>query len=147
MKRLILIAVGIALILNTPVAAQQAGDNVNVLPVVPFDDENPKWKEFKKLSGWHDLGADDKASLKKYKDGDTVKGEDVGLEKGKEYILSRRYERTYVFEKNAKFGTGAYTKTNPLDDFSETFMQYILDGNNLKKTAPEKHKFMKEFVD
>ncbi len=34
MKRLILIVLGIVLILNTPVAAQQASQNIPVLPVI-----------------------------------------------------------------------------------------------------------------
>ncbi len=42
MKRLILITVGIALVLSTPLSAQQAGENINVLPVVP--QSVPDWE-------------------------------------------------------------------------------------------------------
>ena len=42
MKRLILITIGIVIVLNTPVAAQQAGENINVLPVVP--QSVPDWE-------------------------------------------------------------------------------------------------------
>jgi len=40
MKRLILTILGIALVLNTPLSAQQAGENINVLPVVPQNVSN-----------------------------------------------------------------------------------------------------------
>ncbi len=48
MKRLILIVFGIALVLNTPLSAQQASQNIPVLPVIPKIDpetlaENPDW--------------------------------------------------------------------------------------------------------
>jgi len=43
MKRLILIAVGIVLVLNTPAFAQYAGNNIPVLPVVSPADEPDDW--------------------------------------------------------------------------------------------------------
>ena len=40
MKRLILITLGIVLVLNTPVAAQQASQNIPVLPVITEADDD-----------------------------------------------------------------------------------------------------------
>ena len=43
MKRLILMTIGIALVMNTPAFAQYAGNNIPVLPVVSPADEPDDW--------------------------------------------------------------------------------------------------------
>src|SRR5262249_17425429 len=116
-----------------------------------FDDENPKWKQFKALSGWHDVGDAKATSLKKFKDGDHVKGKQLGLaDKETEYVVTRAYGRMYVYKSNAKFGvggsTGDYAKSNPLDDFAETMMQYLVVPDDLKRESLDKYNFMKEFL-
>ena len=111
-----------------------------------FDDENPKWKAWNRISGWNDLGSAGSSSLTKFKDGQTYSGKALGLadEKG-QYVVTRRYGRTYVYNKNANF-MGWYAKTNPKDDFSESMMQYFYNSADFKTNAPDKWKFMDEWV-
>jgi hypothetical protein len=111
-----------------------------------FDNENPKWKEFMALSGWRDLGAD--TLFPTIKNGETAKGSALGItdDPNGDYVVSRQYNRTYVHKADAKFGEGDYTRQNPLDDFAETFMQYMVDPENLRKNAPEKYAFMTQFL-
>jgi Glucose-regulated metallo-peptidase M90 len=45
----------------------------------------------------------------------------------------------------AKFISG-YAQTNPVEDFAESCMNYILNPENLKKETPEKYQFLKENV-
>lgn len=111
-----------------------------------FDDENPKWKEWNKLSGWNDLGGAKDSSLSKFEDGKTYSGKDLGLDdESGQYVVSRRYGRTYVYDKNANF-MGNYAKSNPKDDFSESMMQYFYNSADFKTNAPDKWKFMDEWV-
>ncbi len=111
-----------------------------------FDDENKKWNGWQKISGWNDIGGAKATGLTKFEDGKEYSGKDLGLkdEKGT-YVVTRRYGRTYVYNKNSNF-MGAYAKTNPKDDFSESLMQYFYNPTEFKSKAPEKYKFMDEFV-
>jgi hypothetical protein len=111
-----------------------------------FDDENPRWKEFMAISGWRDLGPE--SAFSSVTDGATAKGKDLGITDDPEgdYVVSRRYEHTWVHKAGAEFGKGPYTQNNPYDDFAETFMQYMYDPDNLKMTAPNKYEFIKQFL-
>jgi hypothetical protein len=110
-----------------------------------FDDENPRWKEFMAISGWRDVGA--ATDFSKVPNG-AAKGKDLGITDDPEgnYVVSRQYGRTWVHKQGAEFGVGSYTQQNPYDDFAETFMQYMHDAANLKRTAPAKYEFIKKFL-
>lgn len=108
-----------------------------------FDDESETWKRFKSLSSWVDAGTARDRRLAQYSNGDTVLGRDLGLadETGR-YVVSRQYGRTWAHREDAQFGIGQYTRANPYDDFAETFMQYFLAGEDLRKLAPDKYRYM-----
>lgn len=111
-----------------------------------FDDENPKWKGFQKISGWNNLGSAKSSSLTKFKDGRSYTGKALGLSDEKaNYTVTRRYGNTYVYKNTANF-MGNYAKSNPLDDFSESMAHYFYDPTTMKTQAPDKYKFMQEWV-
>ncbi len=111
-----------------------------------FDDENPKWKAFQKISGWNNLGSAKASSLAKFTDGSSYSGKDLGLaDETGQYTVTRRYGNTYVYKNTANF-MGNYAKSNPLDDFSESMAHYFYDPATMKTQAPDKYKFMQEWV-
>ncbi|EQC47271.1 hypothetical protein M900_0822 [Bacteriovorax sp. Seq25_V] len=54
------------------------------------------------------------------------------------------YSATYPFFQDNFVSN--YARSNPVEDFAESFTTYILKPNELKKVAPKKYEFIKKFI-
>ena len=52
----------------------------------------------------------------------------------------------YTIASSTAYFVSAYARTNPFEDFAETFREYRYHGSSLKAYAPEKYAFMKNYV-
>lgn len=134
-----------------------------------FDNENPKWAEFKALSGWknmtsrfksissdfingsykpYDGHATFRSDGKVYKDGDQIDFNRDGKIDG---IVKIQYGQVMIHDVNATFykpneNANAYSVTTPSEDFAETFKYFFENPQDLKKQCPKKYQFMVEFA-
>lgn len=127
-----------------------------------FDNENPQWKEFLKISGWQDVTHEfanidnkyqNKATFKKdgkvYQDGQKIDLNGDGKSDG---IVKVHYKQVMIHSEKAKFIT-PYASAHPLEDFAETFEHFFLEtkpghtkSKELKRKCPEKFQFMIHFM-
>jgi hypothetical protein len=116
---------------------------------------------FDRLSGWKRLtraqfvaevpDKDRRESLLRDLDGDAANKRHAASDRhayGSYYYRYNRYEPGEYLRYNqdacfvvSEFA-GAYAETHPLDDFAETFAEYLLQPSRLKEKCPEKFRFM-----
>ncbi len=129
-----------------------------------FDDENPKWNEFKALSGWKDvtsqfteisgdydkggayIPAEGTAKLKKdtklYQDGTPIDIDGDGKSDG---TLQLQHGRAMVYNSSANFFRD-YARVDPYEDFAVTFDAFFKKPWDLKASCPDKFQFMLDFT-
>lgn len=125
-----------------------------------FDEENPKWGEFKKISGWKDVSNlftgigsdyDSTGAYRPYdgtavfeKDGKMIRdGEAVDLDSDgdRDGVVEVYSGKVFIHDENASF-ISPYAHTNPKEDFAETFESFFLNPQKLKTQCPAKFSFM-----
>ncbi|HEY0711107.1 MAG TPA: hypothetical protein VGF45_00415 [Polyangia bacterium] len=112
-----------------------------------MDDEHARFAEYSAISGWRRIG--DGGSYRHLPNGGEVKGWQVGLhdDPDGDYIVMNQSNRgSYVYRKGAEFGESLYGRTNPHEDFAETFTEFLLAPEALRLAAPTKYDFMNGFA-
>jgi hypothetical protein len=116
-----------------------------------LDDENPRWQEFKNISGWRDVDTSRASDiLAGLSDGDWALGSELGFADApnERFIVQKNGDQVFAYKESQKdsFVRGYGTST-PFEDFATCFEEFVTDPENLRKKNPDKFEFMRKFFE